>query len=127
MLGAVPAGLRRWFVVHFVADVAVAIPLFVAPRAFLELLGWTEVDPLAARLVAAALLAIGIESLVCRSAGVETFRAMLGLKIIWSASATVGILWSQIDGGPPMGWLALGIFAAFHLLWVHYRLRLRAE
>lgn len=121
----VPLSLRRWFVVHFVADVVVALPLFLAPRAALELLGWTSIDPLATRLVAAALLGIGIESFVGRTAGVEGFRGMLNLKIVWSAAATLGILWSQLEGGPPMGWVALGIFAGFHALWLHYRLRLR--
>lgn len=124
--GQVPASLRTWFVIHFVADVIVAVPLFVAPRAFLGLLGWTAVDPLATRLVAAALLGIGVESLLGRRAGADTFRAVLNLKIIWSAAATIGILWSQLEGGPKVGWLAFAIFAGFHALWVFYRLRLRA-
>jgi hypothetical protein len=122
----VPSSLRRWFVVHFAADLAVAVPLFLAPGAVLGLLGWQAVDPLASRLVAAALLGIGIESLLGRGAGAATFRAMLNLKIIWSGAATLGILWSQRQGGPWGGWAILAIFAGFHALWVHYRLRLRA-
>jgi hypothetical protein len=124
MARTVPSSLRRWFVVHFVADVLVAVPLFVAPRASLELLGWTSVDPLATRLVAAALFGIGIESFIGRTADASAFRAMLNLKLIWSAAATLGILWSQLEGGPPLGWVALAIFAAFHALWLRYRLQL---
>ncbi len=52
--GAVPESLRRWFVVHFVVDALVAVPLFVAPRAVLGLLGWEEIDVAMARVVAAA-------------------------------------------------------------------------
>ena len=85
----VPVWLRRWFVVHFVADWIFALPLFVAPRAFLGLLGWTEVDPVSARLVAAAHFGIGTESLLNRNGTVESFRSMLNLKIIWSATATL--------------------------------------
>ena len=79
---SLPKTLRWWFVVHFVADVLFAVPLFLAPRAFLGALGWTAVDPVATRLVAAALFGIGIQSLLGRDESPATFRAMLNLKII---------------------------------------------
>ena len=121
----VPPSLRSWFVVHFWADVLFAVPLFIAPRQFLGLLGWPCVDPLATRLVAAALFGIGIQSLLGRSEGIETFRAMLNLKIIWSATATIGLIWSQFQGGPVLGWAFVAIFAAFLALWLRYRMLLR--
>ena len=116
--------LRRWFVVHFVADLLAAIPLFVAPRAVLHFLGWTEVDPIATRLVAAALAGIGIESLLGRNASEGAFRAMLNLKVIWSAVAALGVLWSIADGAPLAAWGVLAIFAGFHVIWLYYRLTL---
>ena len=70
-------GLRTWFVIHFAVDIVFAIPLLVAPAAFLTFLGWTAVDPYAARLVGAALMGIGIESYLGRNAGVEAFQGML--------------------------------------------------
>ena len=82
---SVPGALRTWFVVHFVADILFAVPLFVAPRGLLTLLGWTEVDPLSTRMVAAALFGIGIQSLLGRHEGVEAFRAMLNLTKVHSA------------------------------------------
>jgi hypothetical protein len=121
----VPRSLRTWFVIHFVADILFAVPLFLAPVATLRLLGWSAVDPAATRLVAAALFGIGIQSLLGRNEGAETFRAMLSLKVIWSASATLGLLWTQLEGGPRLGWLLLAIFAGFHVVWVRYRLALR--
>ncbi len=121
----VPRLLPFWFVVHFVADVAFAIPLFLAPRWTLELLGWEAVDPIATRIVAAALFGIGIESLLGRNSDAAALRAMLNLKVIWSASAVIGIGWSMLEGGPPLGWGLFGVFIAFHVLWVYYRFRLR--
>jgi hypothetical protein len=121
----VPDRLRWWFVVHFILDVAAALPLFVAPTQILGWLGWEAVDPISTRLVAAALFGIGIESYLGRNAGIEAFRGMLNLKIIWSATAAIGVLWSQIDGGPVAGWGVFAIFAAFHLVWVRYRVALR--
>ncbi len=122
--GAVPDSLRAWFVVHFIADVLFALPLFIAPEWFLGLLGWQSIDPLATRLVAAALFGIGIESWLGRNAPAPAFRAMLNLKVIWSATAVIGILWGMLEGGPVLGWGLLGIFAAFHVLWLSYRIKL---
>lgn len=50
---------------------------------------------------------------------------MLNLKLIWSATATAGLVWSQLEGGPPAGWAFVAIFAAFNLVWLRYRLLLR--
>ena len=72
----IPRLLPFWFVVHFVADVAFAIPLFLAPEWFLGLVGWETVDPIATRLVAAALFGIGIESLFARNSDVNGFKGM---------------------------------------------------
>lgn len=119
-----PRGLRTAFVVHFVADVSFALPLFFAPVPFLTALGWKAVDPLATRLVAAALFGIGIQSWLGRDEPKEAFRAMLTLKVIWSAAATLGLVWSTLDGGPPMGWAFVAIFAGFHVVWLRYRLLL---
>ncbi len=49
---------------------------------------------------------------------------MLNLKIIWSGTAVVGVLWSQLDGGPAAGWGVFAIFVGFNLLWVRYRFAL---
>jgi len=121
----VPARLRLWFIVHFWADVLAALPLFVAPRQVLGALGWATVDPITTRLVAAALFGIGIESYLGRNADLQAFRGMLNLKVIWSATAVLGLLWSQLEGGPVAGWAVLGIFLAFHAVWLHYLLKLR--
>ncbi|MDQ3264155.1 MAG: hypothetical protein M3Y59_10910 [Myxococcota bacterium] len=122
-LTEVPRSLRRWFVVHFLADVVVAVPLFISPQLLL-LLGWEHVDPISTRLVCAALFGIGIESWLGRNGPIESFRAMLNLKVLWSGTAVFGLLLSMIQGGPPFGWAVFGIFAAFNGLWVYYRLRL---
>jgi hypothetical protein len=103
----VPASLRRWFVVHFWADVLAALPLFLAPRQVLGWLGWVEVDPIATRGVAAALFGIGIESYLGRNGSVESFLGMLRLKVIWSAMAALGTLWSLLTGAPAAAWAIL--------------------
>lgn len=121
----VPNGLRTWFVIHFVADMLFGIPLLFFPRLLLPLLGWTNYDPLTSRLVGAALMGIGVESLLGRNASADTFRAMLNLKVIWASSALIAIGISIAEGVAPISWLFLGIFFVFWCVWVYYRLALR--
>lgn len=56
----VPSSLKRWFVFHFTADITFAVPLMVVPVSFLNFFGWSTVDPIATRIVAAALFGIGL-------------------------------------------------------------------
>lgn len=123
----VPKNLRTWFVVHFITDYLFGIPLLVAPVLTLSLLGWSTIDPTTTRLVGAALLGIGGESLFGRNARLDTYIALLNLKIIWSLCAILGILLSIIQGSPPMSWAILTIFIIFSAVWIYYRLKLGTE
>ena len=121
----VPNGLRTWFVIHFVADVLFAIPLLLFPQALLNLFSWRTYDPIMTRLVGAALMGIGVESLLGRNADADTFRAMLNLKVIWASSALFAIGAGIAQGAAPAAWLFLGIFAIFWGVWVYYRINLK--
>lgn len=121
----VPPALRKWFVVHFAADMLFGIPLLFFPEWLLGLFGWEVIDPFTARLVGAALMAIGLESLLGRTASIPSFLTMLRLKIVWSATAVIGIGLTMFEGAPLTGWLIFAIFAAFHLLWVYWFVRMR--
>ena len=123
-MSEVPSSLRRWFVVHCFADVAFAVPLFVAPQTFLGALGWTAVDPFTTRIAAAALLGVGLESYLGKDQDLRVFAHMLNLKVIWSLACVVGIALSIAQGAqgrPPMAYGFLAIFVGFHAVWVHYR------
>ena len=121
----VPSSLRTWFIIHFILDILFAIPLLFTPQAFLTLFGWTTIDPLATRLVGAALVGIGGESYLGRNASVEAYKGMLNLKILWSATATLGALATVLlNNGPWGGWLIVIIFAPFCALWTYYRIRI---
>ena len=125
---SVPRSLKTWFVIHFVIDMLFAIPMMIAPVWLLELFGWQSIDPILTRMVAAALFGIGIESYLGRNAGIESFRGMLNLKIIWSLGVIIGILVSMLQGTHGrlvIVWGILAIFAAFNVLWIYWRLRLK--
>ncbi len=121
----IPKSLRVWFVIHFAIDIIFAIPMLLVPEFLMPLMGWSVVDPITSRLVGAALLGIGVESLLGRNANRDVFKAMLNLKIIWASGAVLGIGLGILAGGPPLAWIFLVIFAAFLGLWVYYRIKLR--
>ena len=121
----VPNGLRTWFVIHFVADVLFAIPLLLFPQALLNFFGWKTYDPIMTRLVGAALMGIGVESLLGRNASAATFRAMLNLKVIWASSALIAIGFGIAEGAASTAWLFMTIFFVFWCVWVYYRMALK--
>jgi hypothetical protein len=121
----VPASLRRWFVAHAVVDLVIGLPLLLAPGLLLPAVGWSTVDPASARLVGAALLAIGAQSYLRRAAGLEVYTLLLDLKIVWALSAIFGLVLSIGEGAPPAAWAALSLFIAFCGVWIHYRVRFK--
>ena len=121
----VPSSLRTWFVIHFIVDYLFATPLFIAPTWFLSLLGFTVIDPVTARLVAAALFAVGGISLLSRNESVNIYNSLLKLKIIWSVSAIAGLLLSLWQGAPVLLWPIVLVFMLFCGIWSYYLWKLR--
>lgn len=116
----IPSSLRTWFILHFIIDYVFAIPLFIAPSWFLSLFGFTATEPVTARLVAAALFAVGGISLLCRNQSVNVYNSLLKLKIIWSVSAIAGLLLSLWQGAPVLLWPIVLVFAVFSGTWIYY-------
>ena len=116
-----PRGLKTWFVIHFVVDMLFAIPLLLIPGLILPWFGWESFDPVMPRLVGAALLGIGGESLFSRNATREAFEALLRLKIIWASGAVLALILGIIYGAPPATWGFLAIFVGFLGVWVFYK------
>lgn len=123
----IPTMLRKWFIFHFIVDIIFAVPLLLFPVEFLQFLQWHTIDPLASRIVGAALMGIGIESWIGRNAGVETFKNMLNLKIIWSAFVIIGTALSIYQAQyvtTITEWFLLITFIAFHFIWIYWRYKI---
>ncbi len=126
----VPKALKIWFIIHFIVDTSFALPLFFVPVWFMNVLGWNTIDPITARMVAAALFGIGGESLFCLHLGRDAFTAMLTLKIIWSIAAIAGFILALVQGSfgfPVVGFGLLAVFTGFNIVWAYWRLRLKRE
>lgn len=120
----IPAGLRTAFLVHSIIDLAVAIPLMISPQKSLEMIGWDDpIDPVATRLVAAALLA-GSRSAFKPIESIESYKSILGIKLIWSTAAIIGLVWSIKEGSSTKAYLPLGAFGIFWGIWNYWRWKL---
>jgi len=115
----IPKSLKKWFMIHFIIDYIFGIPLIIYPDYILKIFNWTTIDPVASRIVGAALIGIGSISFLERNGTRETYKALLKLKIIWSTLALVGILIS-IKESSKMLWFIFIIFLIFNIIWVYY-------
>ena len=113
--------------VHFIVDMLFAIPLLLIPEQILPWFGWQTVDSLTSRLVGAALLGIGGESLFSRNASVNTFSALLRLKMIWASAAILGIGLALFYGAPLMAWGFIALFLIFLTAWIYYYFKLKGK
>lgn len=123
----VPSSLRVAFKIHFVTDMIFAVPLFLFPVQFMDLFGFSNIEPVTARLVAAALFGIGGISFLTRHQSREVFLSLLKLKIIWSFMAIFGLFISFFQGAPKSVLLFLIIFILFFITWMFFLLRLRRQ
>ena len=127
IMNTVPQPLRTWFIIHFVVDIIIALPLLFFTDWFLLTLNFGVQEPLSARLVGAALISIGTTSLIVHKKGVESYLTMLILKLIWSGFAILAIVLSIIAGSPQITWVLLLIFVVFFSVWAYFYLKLRSK
>ena len=76
-------------------------------------------------MIGAALLGIGGFSLIAHKAGIETYKNLLTMKLIWSGTAIIALIISIAEGALKATWLFFGIYAFFFLLWKSYRKNIR--
>ena len=120
----VPSLLKKLFVFHFIVDFIFAIPLMLAPKAAMAFMGWPNAEPVATRLVAAALMGIGGISFIARNADARVYRHMLTMKLLWSSAAVLGLLLSILEGAPTATYGFLAIFVMFFGVWLYYWLKI---
>ena len=111
---------------HFYVDYAFAIPFFFFPEQLASLLNYEPLDPLAARMSAAALFGIGYSSLMAAKFDLEKMQLKLRWAVIWAGSATIGLFWGALSVNHIWGWIFGIIFLLFFILWFFYAIKLNA-
>jgi hypothetical protein len=122
----VPRALRICFLAESLFQILCAVPLMLFPNGVLGMCGWTTIDPVATRLVGAALFGIAGASLLSRRTSLETFRALLRLKILWTGAAVFSVVLSIDQGALASAWLLLLIVAGLGAMWTYWLQRLMA-
>ena len=120
------------FILHGVVDLAIGIPLWIAPQKTWRFVGYNgPVDELSNRLLASAFLAIGIASLWGHQRTGQELKLFLQFKIIWSLLAIFAFAVTMIsqsrgtlqersttkEYSTSLLWIGLIGFVLFNLLW----------
>lgn len=120
----VPKSLRIWFLIHFVVGISFGISLIAFPRFMMNFFNFYGPTALA-RMVGAALFAIGAISLLTCKEKKESYNTILTFNIVWSITVITALLCSIFSGETIILWFAVGVFFIFFLVWVYYKARLK--
>jgi len=117
--------LRYTFLVHAVVAVLFGLPLLIIPGRWLQLLGWAPIDPIMARLVGAALLALGWGSFRGWRAAVRSdVEILLQVEAVFTVLSALAILRHLVGGSWPWYvWTMFLIFVIFAAAWIYHLLR----
>ena len=127
MPAKVPQSLRNWFLIHFIVDFLLGIPLFINPSFVLQLFGLpgTPAESILARILGAGLFGIGGVSFFSYKKSRESFDILLTMKIIWSLAAILALLISLYLGAPKSLWILVAAFAIFSVVWIFYKKKIK--
>lgn len=118
-------GLKLTFLIHALVALVIGLPLLIAPGRFVDLVGWMPVEPILARILGAALLALGWGSFrVWQSADKELAAVLIQVEAVFAVLAGVGVLRHLLIANYPVTvWVALLVFAAFAIAWIAFGLK----
>jgi len=99
--------------------------LLTIPGQVLSRLGWAPIDPLASRLLGAALLAMAWGSFRgCMATERARVAILMEMEVAFNGLAGLALLRHLLAGGWPLvPWLVLVVFLAFALQWIYHLVR----
>lgn len=112
--------LKTTFLVHGIVAVVLGVLLLGVPGRFLQALGWAPIDPIMARLLGAAFLALAWGDVRgWRALSWSEVNIFVEVQLAFAALASVGLLRHLLTGGwPAMVWILLGVFVLFAIAWL---------
>jgi len=117
--------LRLTFLIRAVVGVLFGALLLIIPGRFLEWVGWAPIDPIAGRVLGAALLALAWSSFrgwqATERAQVAT---LVELEAVFTVLGCVGLLRHLLFAPfPAMVWIVFVILAIFAIAWITFLLK----
>jgi len=120
----VPTGLKVFFILHFIVDTGFGIPFVFLTRTMHELFHLPTENLILGRMFGAAMIAIGGVSILVIKDKLDSFKSLLKLKLLWSASAIVGIGISLNENFHDSYFFAFSFFVLFFVVWSYYYFKL---
>jgi hypothetical protein len=111
----ISSGLKTTFLVHAIVGLIFGLVYLLIPAQFGAAVGWSMADPMAFRLVGAAVLTFALSSWLAYRAQVwDRVDIVVVMEIVWTVLGTLVTLWALLSGAiPAIGWLNAVILAAF--------------
>ncbi len=108
-------GLKYTFLAHFVVGLIFGLVYLLIPQTYGTMFGWPVPDPLAYRLLGAALLGFATSSILAyRETAWEKVIIVVRMEIVWLALGVLVMLYGMLFAGmPAIGWLNTVLLAAF--------------
>jgi hypothetical protein len=103
---------------HVVVSGVFAIILLFLAGKFADWVDWTPFDPTMAKMMGAALLALGVGSLLATRDPLK-YRVIIQVEIVYTAATAAALLYRLLrfgDSTPDFTWAVFAICAAFCLL-----------
>lgn len=118
-------GLRTLFLVHMAVALVFGVPLLLIPGRLLQWVGWSPIDPIAGRLLGAALLALGWSSFRgWQLMGKRDVRLLVEMEAAFTGLACVGLGRHLFFYSYPLfPWLVFAVLAVFFLAWGFFLVR----
>jgi len=114
--------LKTLFGVHAVVAVVFGLPLLIIPGRLLMWVGWAPIDPIAGRLLGAAMLALAWSSFRGWQATDRARVAILvEMEAVYCVLACVGLLRHLLIARYPwFPWFVFAIYLVFALAWIYF-------
>ncbi len=115
----IPKGLKNTFLAHFILGLVMGIPFLLFPEGYAEMLNFTISEPMAYRLVGAAIVAFSISSwFAYRKLNWESVEILVLAEIAWTILGTIVTIWGVVSNDfPAVAWInaiaMLGFAIAF--------------
>jgi hypothetical protein len=117
--------LRTTFLIHTIVSVVSGALLLVIPGRFLQAIGWAPIDPIASRVLGAAMLAVAWSSFRgWRAADWHAVAIVVEMEVVLTTLACVGLLRHLLVARYPfIVWLFFAIFLVFAVAWWFFLIR----
>lgn len=115
-------GLKTLFLVHAIIGFVLGAVLYLAPGTWAAMVNWTPFDPTLTQVYGAALLALGLSSVLAyRATRWEEVRIIVQMEIAYTVlGALISLYGALVTGAPAFIWVSVVLFAALAVAWITF-------